>query len=919
MRDLQPTLFQYIWAHSKRDQLAICAVVFVSLPFYFASLDLPRRIVNDAITGKAFGGGRRTAPFLDLTIHWPLWAGGGATTLFEGFQLERMELLIGLSALFLALVLINGAFKFWINLSKGVLGERMLRRLRFQLFALMLRFTPEAQREVKASETATIIRDEVEPIGAFIGDAIISPVFLGTQAATALTFILLQNVWLGLVAAAIVAVQFIVIPRLRRTILRLSRERQLRSRELAGHVGEVLEGLDAVTVNDAGRWERAEFGGRLHRLYSLRLRIYRRKFAIKYLNNLLAQVTPFLFYAVGGMFALHGQLDIGQLVAVLAAYRDLPPPLKELIDWDQQRLDVEVKYETVAAHFAAHRLRRAEAEEAEGAAVPAARTLEWEGVALRSPHDGELVAIADATVPLPARVGFVVEDGELAHVLARALVGLDSPQSGAIRLGGHDLVGLPQSVRSRLIGYAGRSPNLFPGSIRDNVVYGLHRIPTGPVPTDADRQAEALRTGNPVETIEQNWIDYARLGVSGAEGLDRRILALLAGLGMERDLYRFGLSTICRDMPDPTIGTRLIAARRHLQALLDGAKRGGLVVPFAADRYNDEATVAENLLFGVPREPGLMDRLAAEPAFVEALGRAGLGDGLVGMGVAIARNLVEIFRDLPQGHTLFRRFSLITPDALPDYVRQLARIDADGGLEPEDRAAFLALTLRYVETRQRFGLLDSALQVRIVRARGLVQAALGGIDGNGIEPYDPDRINPRISILENLLFGRISTRRMHAEADMREHVLAAVRRFDLEEWIERRGLDVDVGNRGQLLTDDQRARIEIARAALTLPPILVVEDSGVLDRALIGFLAASDWSGRETSLVLFTASAALAAGFDPCITVGRTGARRATAGSGEPGDPVARTAPDGRGPRLRADLGKERGLSRGLPPRGRRS
>ena len=73
---------------------------------------------------------------------------------------------------------------------------------------------------------------------------------------------------------------------------------------------------------------------------------------VKFLNNLLAQVTPFLFYSIGGFFALRGTLDIGQLVAVIAAYRDLPPPMKELIDWDQQRLDVQVKYHQVVQHFA---------------------------------------------------------------------------------------------------------------------------------------------------------------------------------------------------------------------------------------------------------------------------------------------------------------------------------------------------------------------------------------------------------------------------------------------------------------------------------------------------------------------------------------------------------------------------------------
>ena len=476
MRELEPKLFGYVWRHSKRDQVAICLVVLASLPFYFASLDLPRRIVNDAITGKAFEKGNATASFLDITLHWPRWLGGGETQLFSGFELGRFELLLGLSGLFLALVLVNGAFKFWINLQKGILGERMLRRLRFQLFGLMLRFTPEAQGEVKASETATIIRDEVEPVGSFIGDAFVVPAFLGTQAATALAFILMQNVWLGLVAGGMVGVQMVVIPRLRREIIRLSRRRQLASRNLAGRVGEVLEGLGTVTANGTERWERAEIGGRLHGLYDLRLRIYRRKFAVKYLNNLLAQVTPFLFYAIGGMFALRGQLDIGQLVAVLAAYRDLPPPLKELIDWDQQRLDVEVKYETVAAHFAPHRLRPMDGDDG-GTPPRLGSPLEASALGLRDAREGRTVTLTPFSVPLPARLAVVSPGSGLARQFAATLAGRERPDGGSLRAGGTDLLGLSEAARARRIGYVDAAATLFPGSLRDNLAYGLRWRP----------------------------------------------------------------------------------------------------------------------------------------------------------------------------------------------------------------------------------------------------------------------------------------------------------------------------------------------------------------------------------------------------------------------------------------------------------
>ncbi|MBR7552134.1 hypothetical protein KC220_26675, partial [Mycobacterium tuberculosis] len=79
--------------------------------------------------------------------------------------------------------------------------------------------------------------------------------------------------------------------------------------------------------------------------------LYQWKFLVKFINNFLAQITPFLFYSIGGVLALQGRLDIGQLVAVINAYKDLPGPLKELIDWDQSRQDVQVKYAQVVEQF----------------------------------------------------------------------------------------------------------------------------------------------------------------------------------------------------------------------------------------------------------------------------------------------------------------------------------------------------------------------------------------------------------------------------------------------------------------------------------------------------------------------------------------------------------------------------------------
>src|ERR1051325_864700 len=166
---MERSLFGFILRYSKRDQVLIVPLVVASMVVYYLSLDLPKKIINQAIQGTAF---RQSD-----TTHW------------LGLDLQRIPYLLALSVLFLGLIVLNGWLKFQINTMKGWMGERMLRRLRFGLFDYILRFPLTRFRRVKAAEMATMIKDEVEPLGGFIGEALITPLFLGGPALTAMFFI----------------------------------------------------------------------------------------------------------------------------------------------------------------------------------------------------------------------------------------------------------------------------------------------------------------------------------------------------------------------------------------------------------------------------------------------------------------------------------------------------------------------------------------------------------------------------------------------------------------------------------------------------------------------------------------------------------------------------------------------------------
>ncbi|MDW8470054.1 MAG: ABC transporter ATP-binding protein [Burkholderiales bacterium] len=348
---MERSLYRFILRYSRSEQLAIVPLVVASMLLYFATLDLPKTIINEAIQGRRFSGPEATVPFLALSFELPAFLGGGTLRVFDGIPLAQVPYLVALTLAFLALIVVGGLLKYQINTLKGWMGERMLRRLRYALIDRILRFPLARFRRVKSAELASMIKDEVEPLGGFIGEALVTPLFLGGQALTALFFIMVQHLYLGSIALAVVLVQAFVIPRLRRRILALSKERQLAARALAGRIAEVADGAVEIHANDTSNYERAEISARLARIFRIRFEIYQRKFMVKFLNNFLSQLAPFFFYLVGGYLVIVGRLDIGTLVAVIAAYKDLPSPVKELIDWDQQRLDVQLKYTQVIEQF----------------------------------------------------------------------------------------------------------------------------------------------------------------------------------------------------------------------------------------------------------------------------------------------------------------------------------------------------------------------------------------------------------------------------------------------------------------------------------------------------------------------------------------------------------------------------------------
>ncbi|MEM7023917.1 MAG: ABC transporter ATP-binding protein, partial [Pseudomonadota bacterium] len=244
------SIFRYVLRHSARAQVIALLMTVASFPFLYVTLDLPKVIINDAL------------------------ATGGSRSVF-GQNLTQVEYLFALCGLFLCLVLVNGGFKYVINVYKGVVGERMLRRLRYELYSRVLRFPLPQFRRVSSGEVVQMINAEVEPLGGFIGDAFALPAFQGGTLLTILAFMFVQDPILGIAAIALYPVQIILIPKLQAQVNLLAKARVRQVRVMANRINETVAGVRDIRANDASQYERARFSHELGIVFGIRFKIFK--------------------------------------------------------------------------------------------------------------------------------------------------------------------------------------------------------------------------------------------------------------------------------------------------------------------------------------------------------------------------------------------------------------------------------------------------------------------------------------------------------------------------------------------------------------------------------------------------------------------------------------------------------------------
>ena len=801
---MEKNLLRYIWQHSRKQQLIVVAMTMLSFPILYLTLELPKWIINDALSDFA-----------------------GQETLL-GFVLGPVQFLAVLCFFLLGLIVLNGVLKMRINTFKGIIGERLVRRLRYNLIHNTLRFPLPYFSRISSGELISTITAETEPLGGYIGESIALPLFQGGTMITILVFMFAQDWVFGLVSVALIPVQGYLIPKLQHQVNLLKKERVRHIRKFSERIGETVAGASEIRLHGTQPYTLSEFSRRLGDLFLIRLEIFKKKFFIKFLNNTIGQITPFLFYLFGGYLVIKGDLTLGALVAAIGAYKDLTSPWRELLNFYQLHEDSKIKYQQVIELFdpddLLHVAQREPSEpivELDGNVL--VRNLSWRN------ENGEQIlsgvnfsAKSGQTVAITGN--YAIRRARLAQILA----GLESPSRGSVTYGDHPLNNnIEDSAFRRQVGFVGPDPHMFAGSIIENMEYGLNH--SEPDPGDDKQELTRLRDAEDAGNrppIDVHWQDYRLTGQQENTRSTDWSQKVVAAMGASDEVSQRSLLEIFNPDDKPELADKLLQARKLLRQKLNGIPEARHISLFDPDNFNANASIAENILFGVAVDDRLDPKtFTVHRYIIDVLNKLKLHSLAVQTGYQASKALLKMVDRNIITHDLIDYFVLSDDERVEKIRYTVDNYRSEDKLSEQCRFLLLSVFLMLVPERHGFVQISFRDLTRLLQARREFTDNLPDNLSNAVIKFDAEHYHPNLTVKDNLLFGRVSATHPSAERAANRLIREVVESLDLRTPLNDLLGESQVGIGGSRIPLITRHRIALGRVLMKAPKVVIFLDA----------------------------------------------------------------------------------------------
>ena len=301
------TILGFVLRSSGRHQAALAVLSVLVFLLSAAPLELQRRVINVLVDRGAFE-----------TVLW-------------------------LAAAYVGVVLSEQSLKLCLNVYRGWVAEDSVRRLR----SLVGEYADRTTRDVSGEEAGveiSMVLEEAEPIGGFTGVSLSEPLLQGGVLASVIVYMLFLDWRMALLGLAFFLPQVLFVPLLQRAINRRAQSRILVKRGISGGLVSRISGRGGPDGRIGWGWTQDP----IERVFTLNMGIYRIKFTMNLLMNMMHHLAVASALCFGGWQVLQGTIEVGTVVAVVAGLGKLNDPWGDIVNWARELAVVGIKYRLFA-------------------------------------------------------------------------------------------------------------------------------------------------------------------------------------------------------------------------------------------------------------------------------------------------------------------------------------------------------------------------------------------------------------------------------------------------------------------------------------------------------------------------------------------------------------------------------------------
>ncbi|MGM1049395.1 MAG: ABC transporter ATP-binding protein [Bacillota bacterium] len=400
-----------------------------------------------------------------LSAHLALWFADVTRQFFSAAPSFEGNILNSILLILLVVIVLRWITYFFSNWLRELLNETVLFQLRYKVLSHLQSLKMAFHDNTHSSVSQNILFQEIDTAKQFIVRDLINLFTLPYVFLIIVFYLTTVHPLLGVLAFCVGPLQFLSTFLWRKKFQKSVAERNEASKNVIQHIGETLGGIRELKINQL----EISYSSRFKKLCNHGIKAWSNFYRIAFIREIAKDVPYQVGYwfgiALGGIFLIRGQIDIGGMVAFITLLEKVSRPFVTLTDaasnLQQSAAGAQKLYEVLSME--------SEDRYTGTPLTPRSPSISFSDVSFSYNSNYPIISKFNLVIPSGTSLALVGPSGAGKSTLIKLLYRFYSIQSGSIKLNDSSIESYSINTIRQSTALVSQDVFIFDGTILDNI------------------------------------------------------------------------------------------------------------------------------------------------------------------------------------------------------------------------------------------------------------------------------------------------------------------------------------------------------------------------------------------------------------------------------------------------------------------